>query len=99
LRSGEWILIDTDPGRLYASLRYDDDELLLVLINPSRRDVTEYSLALPDGPLPATSTAKLLFGEGELSSPEVNGNGGFDQYVPLATLPPQSTFIIDLSSP
>lgn len=99
LWDGEWTLIDARPGRLYATLRYDDDEILLVLINPSSREVTDYSLALPVGPLPASVTAELVFGEGDVFSPEVNGDGGFDQYVPLATLPPQSTFVIDLSSP
>ncbi|MGD8856719.1 MAG: alpha-amylase family glycosyl hydrolase [Chloroflexota bacterium] len=99
LRDGAWTLVDTDPGRLYATLRYDDEEALLVLINPSRREVTDYSLGLPAGPLSAGVSASLVFGEGDASSPEVNNDGGFDQYVPVATLPPQSTLIIDLSSP
>jgi glycosidase len=99
LRAGSWTLVDTDPGRLYAALRYDEDEILLVLINPSRREVTDYSLALPAGPLPGAVSAALIFGEGDLAAPQINDTGGFDQYTPLAALPPQSTFIIDLSSP
>jgi glycosidase len=99
LRGREWLLVEADPGRLYASLRHDEDETLLVLINPGRREVTDYTLALSEGPLPAGVTASLLFGEGEPVTPEINAAGGFDQYTPLATLPAQSTFIIDLSSP
>jgi glycosidase len=98
LRDGAWSLVDTDPGRLYAALRYDEDEALLVLINPSRREVGDYSLTLPSGPLADTASAVLVLGEGDLSSPQINDAGGFDQYAPLAMLPPRSTFIIELSS-
>ena len=99
LRGGDWTLIDSDPGRLYATLRHDGEQTLLVLINPSRREVTDYTLSLSDGPLADEVLASLIFGEGAPLSPEINASGGFDDYAPLETLPPQSTYIIVLSTP
>jgi glycosidase len=99
LSGGEWLLIDTDPGRLYATLRHDGEQTLLVLINPSRREVTDYSLSLPAGPLEDGVTASMIFGEGQPESPEINPAGGFDDYTPLPALPPQSTTIMALSLP
>jgi glycosidase len=99
LRGGDWTLVDTDPGRLYAALRHDDDETLLVLINPSDREVTDYGLSLPAGPIGKQAEAKLIFGEGSPQPPSVNAAGGFDDYRPLASSPPQSTFVFVLSTP
>ncbi len=98
LSGGEWTLVDTDPGRLHAYLRHDDAQSLLVLINPSRREVTDYSLSLASGPFADNPSARLIFGEGAAEAPGVNSSGGFDAYVPLAMLPPQSAFVIDLST-
>ena len=99
LRSGEWASVDAPPGLLYAALRYDATGTFLVLINPSRRELTDYTLSLASGPLAPGVTATLVFGEGEVSAPEVNDSGGFNHYVPLASLPPQSTFMIAFSPP
>jgi glycosidase len=98
LRDGEWTLVETDPDRLYATLRYDEDGRFLVLINPGRSEITDYSLSLNSGPLTAGVEASLIFGEGDLSAPEIDAAGGFDRYVPLVALPPQSTYIIELRS-
>jgi alpha-amylase len=98
LRGGDWTPIATDPDRLYAALRHDHDETLLVLINPSDREVTNYGLLLPVGPLSDETEATLIFGEGLPEPPVVSASGGFDDYRPLASLPPQSTFIIVLSN-
>jgi alpha-amylase len=99
LRNGEWLLVESDPSRLYATLRYDEGEALLVLINPSRREVADYSLTLPTGPFTADVSASLIFGQGDPTSPEINEAGGFDDYTPVSVLPPQSTMIFSLSPP
>ena len=96
LRTGGWILVESDPGRLIAFLRHSDDETLLVLINPSRKTVDDYSLTLESGPLSSETEATLLFGEGIPTAAELNQAGGFTNYKPLDTLPAQSTFIIAL---
>jgi hypothetical protein len=40
----------------------------------------------------------LLLGDGEVSAPTVNAEGGFDAYKPIDILPPRSSFIIALST-
>jgi alpha-amylase len=99
LREGEWLAIEADPGRLYAALRYDNNEALLVLINASGSEVSDYSLALSSGPLNPGAQASPIFGRGDISSPAINAAGGFDQYMPLVTLPAHSTFVIRISLP
>ncbi|UCG24020.1 MAG: DUF3459 domain-containing protein [Chloroflexota bacterium] len=99
LRVGDWTLVESNPKRLYAALRHDDDETLLVLINPSDREVTDYGLSLPAGPLSDQTEATMILGEGVPEAPIVNATGGFDDYAPLASLQPQSTYVILMSSP
>jgi alpha-amylase len=98
LRIGDWTLVSARPGRIYAFLRNSDDETLLILLNPGRNSPNEYGLSLDNGPLVGDIQVALLYGEGEVTAPIVNGAGGFDDYQPLDFLPPQSSFIIEFSS-
>lgn len=98
LRFGGWSLVDSKPGRLYAYLRHFNDESLLVLLNPSKRSVDDYALSLSESPLRGSMTASLIFGEGSVVSPTIDELGGFEGYVPLEVLSPQSTYIIQLSA-
>ncbi|MBX3055678.1 MAG: DUF3459 domain-containing protein [Anaerolineae bacterium] len=97
LRVGDWLEVQSSPNRVYAFLRYTDNETVMVVINMSNQVVDDYTLNLDSGPLAAGSTAVLLFGDGAVTSPTVNAAGGFSDYVPLAELPPFSTFVIDLT--
>jgi len=97
LRIGDWTLIETRPGRLYAFLRQSDDEALMVLINPNKQTIDDYSLDLGESSLGQDLTVELLFGKGEVSAPIINASGGFSDYRPFDSLPAQSTFVIELS--
>lgn len=96
LRFGEWQAVEVPGHDVYAFLRYTANEVILVLLNMDDDPVSEYSLELATGPLGEAAGATLLFGEGEVVSPEVNGEGGFSGYRPVETLPPQSGLIIQL---
>lgn len=97
LRIGDWFLIETEPSRLYAFLRQSDEQTILVLLNPSKKDVDDYSLSLDEGPLAGSFGTTLLYGEGNPAPLTVNELGGFSEYKPLSSLPSQSTFIFELS--
>lgn len=99
LRAGDWTLVDTNSGRLYAFLRHTENQVVLVLVNLHNDPVAagEYSLSLAEGPLPPEATAVLLHGSGNPAPPTVNDAGGFDAYVPLQTIPGQTEIIIQLS--
>ena len=98
LRVGDWILVEANSGRLYTFLRYTGNEVVLVIINLNRNEVTaeNYSLELAEGPLTGAVTAVSLLGGAVQGDPEVNGAGGFAGYVPLAEIPAQSVHVIQL---
>ena len=94
LRSGDWLPVETDNRSVYAFLRADDEEIILVLLNLGRQPVEEYSLNLPTGSFSGDLQPSLLLGEGELSSPKVNADGGFGDCKPIDGLPPYSSYVI-----
>ncbi|GMQ79242.1 MAG: hypothetical protein BMS9Abin02_1809 [Anaerolineae bacterium] len=97
LRVGDWIPVKTKPNKIVAFVRHTDNEKLLVIINPSEDTIDEYGLNLDSGPFESQAGAKLIFGDGPIVDPTINENGGFSDYRPLESLPPQSTFIFDLT--
>ncbi|MCP5101233.1 MAG: alpha-amylase [Chloroflexi bacterium] len=99
LRVGEWALVKTNSAKVYAFLRYVDDEIILVLINLHNEPVSsdEYSLELDEGPLSGGQSATLIFGDGAATSPDVNDSGGFSAYTPFELIPGQTDYIIQLT--
>lgn len=98
LRIGDWLAVESEQAQIYAFLRTTDSQQLLVLINLSGDEISDYSLALADGPLTAAGSAELLLGQPTaVATPSISANGGFSDYVPVPTLPAHSTFIIDLT--
>ncbi|MBE2202114.1 MAG: DUF3459 domain-containing protein [Anaerolinea sp.] len=97
LAVGEWTLVESNPGRVYAALRHTDEQTILVLLNLGDRAIDEYSLNLAEGVLTAVANPTLLYGSGAIQPPTLNENGGFANYQPLPELPPHSTTIILLA--
>lgn len=97
LRTGDWTLVNSNPGRVYAFLRHSEEETVLVVLNLSNKPTSDYHLTLETGPLTGPITPSLLFGNGDVSAPDINVEGGFDTYMPLPELPPHSTTIILLA--
>jgi glycosidase len=96
LRRGAYAEVESDNRRVYAFIRQDADETLLVLINLDREAAAGFTLTLDEGTLANIATAELLFGAGEVSAPTLNDAGGFDAYVPIATIPARGTVVIRL---
>jgi alpha-amylase len=96
LRTGSIQLVDAGNPAVYSFLRHAGDEMLLVVVNLSAETVTDYGLTAVQGVLGGEPTIDLLLGEGEIMAPALNDLGGFADYKPLASLPPQSSFVIRL---
>lgn len=98
LRSGETLLLDAGTRKLYAAVRYDQDEALLLLINISSTPLTAdlYGLQLEKGPFTQPLRAATLFGSATPAAPDLNAQGGFADYRPMAEIPAYSTTIIQL---
>ncbi|MCB0020638.1 MAG: hypothetical protein KDE09_22750, partial [Anaerolineales bacterium] len=98
LRVGEWVLVESTSARLYTFLRYTENEVVLVIINLNRNGVNgeDYTLSLAEGPLADGLVAVSLYGINPAGPPTLNASGGFENYTPLAEIPPYSTHIIQL---
>lgn len=96
LRAGAFALVDSSSDAIYSFVRHTADEAVLVVINLSDQVVSDYTLALAQGPFSGTPTVEMLLGDGAVSAPVVNAAGGFDAYVPLPELSPFSTIIVKL---
>lgn len=98
LRVGDWMLVETGSPRVYAFLRYTDDEVILVVINTHRHGVSaeKYALSLPTSPLTSTPRAITLFGASAETIPTLNADNGFSNYRPFSEIPSRTTHIIHL---
>lgn len=94
LLMGDLTAVDSSDTGLYAFLRYTDEQTLLVLINLGDETITDYTLTLEDSELDL-SVATLIYGDGDIVSPALNADGGFDSYIPLADLAPFTTIVIE----
>jgi len=96
LKTGDTYLIKSEAPAVYAILRVSGDEILMVIVNLSRDPVSDYRLSLLDGPLGGSYQVVPLFGEGEFTELTSTQQGGFNEYQPLMTLPPNARFILQL---
>ncbi len=99
LRTGESLVIDAGTQRLYALLRYNEQEAFLILVNPHPKALTPelYSLTLESGPFTGTLNVAALFGPADPAAPQINANGGFENYIPFPEIPAESFVIIQLT--
>ena len=95
LQTGSFTELPTSDRRIYAYIRATDDQTLLILLNLSRREISDYRFCISFGPLTEGSAEELL-NSSTINAPELNNNGGFDNYQPISVLDPYSTYIIEL---
>lgn len=93
LRTGDILNVDTGSRRVYAFLRRNQDEALLVVINMHEDAQSDYVLNAPNAGLPLAGVPELIFGAGDMSAPALT-EGGLVDYVPFAELAPRTTYIL-----
>jgi glycosidase len=96
LRSGALTILSTGDAGVYASLRYDNNNLFLILANLTGQPISDYALGggdptIADGIYRPTS----IFDSGTFSNGTVSA-GKFSNYQPLAALPAYGEYIIEL---
>jgi alpha-amylase len=98
LRVGASAWVDGSVPALYALLRSNAEEQVLTVVNLSGEAVSGYTLKLAKGPLAAGGRyqAVPLLGPGPGADLTANAAGGFDAYVPVPTLAPYSSLILQL---
>jgi glycosidase len=98
LRTGETFVLETGNTGLFASLRVDETEAVLVLVNLTEAPIVDYSLSLEASPLkPGTYKLLPLLGDGEFSSLSISEGGKVLSFVPLTEVPAYSTIILRLT--
>jgi glycosidase len=94
LRTGDWVGLPLDDFNLYAFLRRTPDQTLLVLVNLSDEEKSNYALCWPDAGLREGTAAEVLTGVA-VTQPALTTGGGFEAYMPLV-LEAYGTAIIEL---
>lgn len=93
LRGGSLLLLETGNSAVFAMLRTDGKDTLLVLVNLGDEPVNDYKLSLPKGELPDnTYSLQSVFGNASATDLTVSGKT-FQGYTPIAELAPFSTQI------
>ena len=94
LRTGKYAVVQASDPHVYAVLRLNGDEILLVLVNLGGQEISDYSLGVEQPDLGThTYTTQTLFGGVPAQNLEAAG-GVIEKYKPITSLPPYSTFII-----
>lgn len=86
LQTGDMHILDSGNAGVYSFLRYDDDEVILVLVNLTDEVITDYGLTME-----AASESLLLYGEGEIAAPVP-----YEPYQPVPALAPYASLVIQL---
>ncbi len=97
IRTGSYLPVTTGSDRVYAFMRQNEEETILVVINLGDEPASDVTLDLEESTLTSVTNATLLYGEGEVATPTLNADGGFTGYIPLAELAPTGSYIIQLT--
>ncbi len=96
LRTGQSVPLDTDNNAVFAMLRYNENQVLLVLANLSKEPVSDYRLSLEESVLRKTaSQPKVLFGQAQPAALS-SENGMFSNYQPLSELPAYQMLVLEI---
>ncbi len=96
LRTGQSMLLETGNRAVFAMLRYNENETLLILANLSKSPLSDYRLSLEESILKKVSyRPETLFGEAEPAALNVE-NGMFSDYQPIAELSAYQMLVMKL---
>jgi glycosidase len=96
LRTGALTLLETGHSGVYAVLRHDDREAILVLVNLTREPITQYALNLRENILPDGSLNPTSLLDSAAIEPVNVEDGVFAEYRPLVELPPYQAYLLQI---
>ena len=96
LRIGNFIPIETGSNRVFAAIRYDSEEIILILINMGNEPLTDLSLTLFDGPLQGSYSIISLLGNITLQTLNSSDSGGFSLIEQSINIPANENAIFQL---
>ena len=97
LRYSNIYLVDTNKSAIYAALRIENGDTILVLVNLGDAPLSDYTLTISKSPLGAGEyTLTALMGTVAPATLSVDANGGFAKETPLPQLAPFGTYILQV---
>jgi len=96
LMMGDTYLVSSASSNVFCVLRTRGAENLLVVLNLSDQEVSDYQLKLASGPLSGAYQATDVLGQGDVTGLTANAKGGFDDYLPVPGLPAHAVLVIKL---
>ncbi len=93
LRHGGLTAVDSSTRGIYAFLRHDAEQSLLVIINLDVVPAAGFTLAVEESNLDLSAPV-LIYGEGDIAAPVINDEGGFDNYEPVPFIAPHELIVI-----
>jgi glycosidase len=97
LRTGKVVLLETGNSGVYAALRIESNETIMVLVNLTDEAISEYTLNLEDAALAESAySVETLFGTGQADGPERSGEAF--PYKPFEELDPYAMYVLKFIS-
>ena len=96
LRTGDTYIVESEAAQVYSILRSEGDDHVLVVVNLGAEPLQEYGLSLPEGPLSETYTVKSMLSEDLFAELVSSESGGFDNYLPIPSLPANARLVLNL---
>lgn len=96
LRIGETYIVESNSNKVLSYLRASNDETLLIIFNIDKEPLTDYKLDLLRGPLTGQYTVTSLLDSTMPEPLSATDRGGFDDYRPLAEIPPYGVLVFQL---
>ena len=95
LRTGHVVLLETKNSGIYAALRIDQNETIMVLVNLTDESISDYELTLEGAGLAESSySMETLFGTGQANGPERSGEAF--PYKPFENLDPYAMYVLKI---
>jgi glycosidase len=99
LQTGDFEIVKSKNTNVFASLRSNDDESIIIVVNMSGEPVSDYELSLDESNLKQGDRQIIpLMGGSEQATLTVDQSGRFSDFKPLEEIPPYSTLIFFLSN-
>jgi glycosidase len=96
LRTGSLTVLETSNPGVYAILRHDNTETILVLINLKGTPISDYSLSLKEKLLSNGTISPLSMLDTTSAATLTVNAGTFAAYKPVSELPPYQAYIFQL---
>jgi glycosidase len=96
LRRGSLALLETGNTGVYAFLRYNSDEAVLVLVNLTGKPISGYALSLTESLLPDNKLNPASLLDPVNAAPLTIRGGQFSEYKPLAELSPYEAYLFQI---